>query len=77
MTSEARFILNVGVAVLLLGVLLTSLVLAWLKGRPAERYGASIYALSVGGTTAIELITGQSLPWTNLFRTTSSFRITS
>jgi len=62
MSSEARFIFNVCQLVLLLGVLITTLVVAWLKGRPAERWGATLYGTSFFGTMALEILTGQSLP---------------
>lgn len=62
MTSEARFIFNVATLVLLLGVLIATLTLAWLKGRPAERYGSTIYAISFFGSMALQVVTGQSLP---------------
>ncbi len=62
MSSEARFIFNVCQLVVLLGVLITTLVMAWLKGQRAERYGATLYAASFFGTMALEILTGQSLP---------------
>ena len=44
------------------GGLVIVCILAWLKGRPAERYGATYYLVSVAGTTALELITGKATP---------------
>ncbi len=35
---------------------------AWLKGAQAEKFGSTIYAASVLGTTFIEMITGQATP---------------
>ncbi len=62
MTSEARAIFNVFQFALLLSVLITILVMAWLKGRRAERYGSTLYAASFFGTMALEICTGQNLP---------------
>ena len=62
MSSEARFIFNVCMLVVLLAAMVATLLLAWLGGRPAERLGASLYGASFFGTMALEIFTGQSLP---------------
>ncbi len=62
MTSEARFIFNVATLVLLLGALIATLTLAWLKGRPAERYASTIYAVAFFGSLGLQIVTGQALP---------------
>ena len=64
MTSEARSLIN-ALTMALSGLLPAGACLfAWWKGGPAERYGSSIYAVSVLGTMCIELVTGQATPVT-------------
>ena len=62
MTPEARLIVVIALFALFFGGLVAVCVLAWLKGRPAERYGATLYLVSVAGTTLLELITGKATP---------------
>ena len=64
MTSETRAILNG--ATMALGGLLPAFacLFSWWKGGASERYGSTVYALSVLGTMCLELVTGQSTPVT-------------
>ena len=62
MTSEARLVANI----LTVGVtdvaVIVACVFAFIKGRPAERYGAVLYFASSAGTFIIELVIGQDIP---------------
>ncbi len=62
MTSEARFLLNVGVLGSVWGALIGACTFAWLKGRAAERFGASLYFFSALGFLGLVLITRDSMP---------------
>ena len=62
MTPEARFIVVLTLFAAFFGGLVIVCILAWLKGRPAERYAATYYLVSVAGTTVLELITGKATP---------------
>ena len=46
MTSEARFLVNASVITVVDGLLLGACLFAWIKGRPAERLGATVYFVS-------------------------------
>ena len=64
MTSEARFILNIAVVGGDIVFVVGSCLLALWKGSGAERWGAALFAASVLGTLAFEMITGQNTPVT-------------
>jgi hypothetical protein len=62
MTSEARFVINIAVAIIGVGLFVSSCLLAWIKGGKAERWGASLYVFSALGTLGFEMVTGQATP---------------
>ena len=62
MTSEARLIGNMAFIVVGNGVLIGSCLFAWLKGRPAERYGGLVYFASAVLDVLLALITRNALP---------------
>lgn len=62
MTSEARFLVNVLAQAVIWGGIVGICAFAWFKGRPAERYGSSIFAASSFTTLGIQIWTGQSVP---------------
>ncbi len=62
MSSEARFFANVLTLILTDGALVGACIFAWLKGRSAERYGASIYCLAAVASSAFELWSRQNVP---------------
>jgi hypothetical protein len=62
MTSEARFLVNLFAEVAIWGGIVGVCVFAWLKGRPAERYGSAVFTASSVGAFAFELLTGQDIP---------------
>jgi hypothetical protein len=62
MTPEARFLLNLATFLLTEGAFIGACIFAWLKGRSAERYGGSLYAVSAAATLAFQISTGQDIP---------------
>jgi len=62
MTSEARFFANMVVLSLAYGGMVGVCVFAWVKGRPAERYGATVFLASSLIIVGLEIWTGQSVP---------------
>ena len=62
MTSEARLIIDFALYAVFLGVMLGVCLLAWFKGRPADKYGALVFLASVGATMALEFGTGSLNP---------------
>jgi len=62
MTSEARFFVNAAIVPLCTLSPVAACLFAWFKGGPAERFGSTLFTLSVLGTTLAELITGQGTP---------------
>ncbi len=62
MTSEARLISDIVLYAVFLGVMLGVCLLAWTKGRPADKYGALLFLVSVAATLALEFGTGKLNP---------------
>ena len=62
MSSEARLFINITSLALTWGALLGACIFAWIKGRTAERYGASLYFFSAAATMGVSIATGQDLP---------------
>ena len=62
MTSGTRLLANILTLVLIYGGIISVTVFAWFKGRPAERYGAALFAASSFSILAPEMWTGQAVP---------------
>jgi hypothetical protein len=61
MTSEARYALDVAMVWAATALLVGSCVLAWFKGRQAERFGALLYFASALFDFVMRIGTGQNL----------------
>jgi hypothetical protein len=62
MTSEARSLINLLAEVAIWGGIVGVCLFAWLKGRPAEKYGSTVFTASSLGAFAFEVVTGQAIP---------------
>jgi hypothetical protein len=62
MSSEARLFLNLLTYLVVDGALIGACAFAWLKGRPAERYGALAYVLAALASLAIQAVGKWSMP---------------
>jgi hypothetical protein len=62
MTSEARLIWDIAIYGLFLGSVIGICGFAWWKGRPAEKYGALLYVLSLAATMVLEFGAGSLKP---------------
>ncbi len=62
MTSEARLVVNIVTVSVTDFAVIGACVFAWIKGQPAERFGAALYFASSAGTLLYELAIGQDIP---------------
>jgi hypothetical protein len=62
MSSEARLSLNILTFLVVDGALIGACIFAWLKGRPAERYGALAYALAALASLALSVLAKWEMP---------------